>query len=260
MINKGFRPFNDTPKVAEPEQSTTNFGTGEFSSPAYVSIKNWAEEDRPREKLMNKGVEALTNAELFAILIGNGTAKKSAVELMQEILKHCDGKLRNLNHMQLQDLVQFNGIGEAKALTIIAAAEIGKRRMKEDSNDITQFRSGYDVLRYMSPIIQDLSHEESWAILLNNNSRLLHLAHLSSGGLAETTVDVRMLLKQALLHDATCFILVHNHPSGNLRPSKADEELTQRVKRASQAINIRMIDHVIVTEGGYYSFSEEGRL
>lgn len=229
-------------------------------SNTHTPIKHWAEEDRPREKLMAKGVEALTNAELLAILIGGGTTKKSAVELMQEVLRSGGDTLRGLNHMTLQDLLQFNGIGEAKALTIIAAAEIGKRRMMEDSRQIAQIRSSADVLKYMAPLIQDLTHEESWALLLNNNARLLHLSHLSTGGLAETVVDVRMLLKEALLHDATGFILVHNHPSGNLRPSRYDEELTLRVNKAAQTVNLRLVDHVIVTEGDYYSFSENGKI
>lgn len=251
MIRKDFQPFNEEPvqKVREEVEGTS-----------YTSIKHWAEEDRPREKLMAKGAEALTNAELLAILIGGGTTKKSAVELMQEVLHDCGDTLRGLNHMTLHDLLRYNGIGEAKALTIIAAAEIGKRRMMEDSRQIPQMRTGADVLKFMSPIIQDLNHEESWAMLLNNNARILHLSHLSTGGLAETTVDVRMLLKEALLHDATCFILVHNHPSGNMRPSRYDEELTQRLNRAAQAINLRMIDHVIVTEGDYYSFAENGKI
>ena len=251
MIRKDFQPFNEEPvqKVREEVEETS-----------YTSIKHWAEEDRPREKLMAKGAEALTNAELLAILIGGGTTKKSAVELMQEVLRDCGDTLRGLNHMTLQDLLRYNGIGEAKALTIIAAAEIGKRRMMEDSRQIPQMRTGTDVLKFMSPIIQDLTHEESWALLLNNNARLIHLSHLSTGGLAETVVDVRMLLKEALLHDATCFFLVHNHPSGNLRPSRYDEELTQRVARASATVNLRIIDHVIVTEGDYYSFSENGKL
>ncbi len=227
---------------------------------AYTPIKQWAEEDRPREKLMAKGAEALTNAELLAILIGGGTTKKSAVELMQEVLRDCGDTLRGLHHMTLQDLLRYNGIGEAKALTIIAAAEIGKRRMMEDCKDIPQFRTGANVLKFMTPIIQDLTHEESWALLLNNNARLIHLSHLSTGGLTETVVDVRMLLKEGLLHDATSFILVHNHPSGNMRPSRYDEELTQKVFRAAQAVNLRMIDHVIVTEGDYYSFAENGKI
>lgn len=223
-------------------------------------IKEWAEEDRPREKLMAKGVEALTNAELFAILIGSGTTKKSAVELMQEVLSDCGNQLRNLNRMTLKALTGYNGIGEAKALSIIAAAEIGRRRAEEQSQDIVQFTDSKLVLQYMKPKIQDLSHEESWVLLLNNSAKLIHCAHLSQGGLTETMVDVRMLLKEALLHDATCFILVHNHPSGNPRPSRPDDELTMRVKKAAQTLNIRMLDHVIVTDTDYFSFAENGKL
>jgi DNA repair protein RadC len=252
MIRKDFQPFNEEPvqKVREEVEET----------PSHTTIKQQAEEDRPREKLMAKGVEALTNAELLAILIGGGTTKKTAVELMQEVLGDCGNSLRNLNLMTLQDLMRYNGIGEAKALTIIAAAEIGKRRMMEDCKDIPQFRTGADVLKFMTPHLQTLTHEKSWVLLLNNNARLLHFAQLSTGGLTETMVDVRMLLKKALTHDATSFILVHNHPSGNLRPSQYDKELTQRVDRAAQAVNLRMIDHVIVTEGEYYSFAENGKL
>ncbi len=252
MIRKDFQPFNEEPmQIVKEEVEET---------PSHTTIKQQAEEDRPREKLMAKGGEALTNAELLAILIGGGTTKKTAVELMQEVLGDCGNSLRNLNYMTLQDLMRYNGIGEAKALTIIAAAEIGKRRMMEDSRDIQQFRTGADVLKFMTPHLQTLTHEKSWALLLNNNARLLHFAQLSTGGLTETMVDVRMLLKEALLHDATSFILIHNHPSGNLRPSRYDEELTQRVNRASQAVNLRMIDHVIVTEGEYYSFAENGKI
>ena len=252
MIRKDFQPFNEEPvqRVKEEVEEIA----------AHTSIKHWAEEDRPREKLMEKGVEALTNAELLAILIGGGTTKKTAVELMQEVLRDCGDTLRGLNHMTLQDLMRYNGIGEAKGLTIIAAAEIGKRRLMEDSRDIPKFETSADVLKYMTPYIQDLSHEKSWALLLNNNGQLIHCSTLSSGGLTETAVDVRMLLKEAILHNATSFILVHNHPSGNLRPSHQDEDLTQRAMRAAQAVNIRMIDHVIVTEGDYYSFAEKGKL
>lgn len=264
MISRSFKPFNEERegKVKEDSASSdiASLCQPDVEEREYVSIKNWAEEDRPREKLMAKGAEALTNAELFAILIGNGTSKKSAVKLMQEVLESCDGKLRNLNHLSFQDLMQFNGIGEAKALTIIAAAEIGKRRMMEDSKSITQFRSSADVLRYMQPLVQDLTFEKSWVLLLNNNASLISCVTLSSGGLTETSVDVRLLLKKALLHDATSFILVHNHPSGNMRPSRSDEELTMRVGKASQAVNIRMVDHVIVTDGDYYSFAENGKI
>ena len=231
MIRKDFKPFNEEPvqKVKEEVEEMEEVIL-------HTPIKRQAEEDRPREKLMAKGVEALTNAELLAILIGGGTTKKTAVELMQEVLSDCGNSLRNL------------------------AAEIGKRRMMEDCKDIPQFRTGADVLKFMTPHLQTLTHEKSWVLLLNNNARLLHFAQLSTGGLTETMVDVRMLLKIALLHDATSFILVHNHPSGNMRPSRYDEELTQRVERAAQAVNLRMIDHVIVTEGEYYSFSENGKI
>ncbi|NLV53728.1 MAG: DNA repair protein RadC [Bacteroidales bacterium] len=257
MIRRDFKPFNEEVKE---EEVTWVEPVEEVKEDTYTPIKNWAEEDRPREKLMAKGAAALTNAELLAILIGGGTTKKSAVELMQEVMRSSGNTLRGLNHMTLQDLLKFNGIGEAKALTIIAAAEIGKRRMMEDSRQIPQLKTSADVLKYMEPLIQDLTHEESWALMLNNNARILHLSHLSSGGLTETMVDVRMLLKEALLHDATSFILVHNHPSGNMRPSAQDTDLTQRVQKAAQAINLRMLDHVIVTEGDYYSFAENGKL
>lgn len=272
MINKNFRPFN---KGSEPEdnvaETTPNTieqqgnachtaATAQSEGKAFTPINKWAEEDRPREKLMKRGPGALTNAELLAILIGNGTAKKSAVDLMREVLSSCNNTLKGLNRLTIQDLMRFNGIGEAKALTIIAAAEIGKRRMQESGQEIPQFRSGTDVMAYMQPFIQDLTHEESWVLLLNNHSRLINCVKLSTGGLTQTAVDVRMLLKQALLHDATCFILVHNHPSGNTRPSRADDELTLKVKKASDAITVRMLDHVVVTEGDYYSYNENGKL
>ena len=187
MISRSFKPFNEERegKVKEDSASSdiASLCQPDVEEREYVSIKNWAEEDRPREKLMAKGAEALTNAELFAILIGNGTSKKSAVKLMQEVLESCDGKLRNLNHLSFQDLMQFNGIGEAKALTIIAAAEIGKRRMMEDGKSITQFRSSADVLRYMQPLVQDLTFEKSWVLLLNNNASLISCVTLRSGGL-----------------------------------------------------------------------------
>ncbi|MEE0520898.1 MAG: DNA repair protein RadC [Bacteroidaceae bacterium] len=284
MINKNFQPFNtdsiytgkeplegnnskrkrrsDTlcSRAKEPPLAGNDTASPLEEQQTFTPIKEWAEEDRPREKLMAKGPEALTNAELLAILIGNGTAKMSAVDLMREVLNSCGGTLRNLNRLTLQDLMRFNGIGEAKALTIIAASEIGKRRMMESGKDIQQFRSGDDVFRYMRSMVQDLEHEESWVLLLNNNTRLINCIKLSSGGLTETAVDVRMLLKQAIIHDATCFILVHNHPSGNMRPSNADDDLTRRVREASRAVNMRMLDHVIVSEDDYYSYAENGKL
>lgn len=230
----------------------------------YISIKEWAEEDRPREKMAARGAGALTKAELLAIIIGSGTTKKSAVELMTEILRDCDGRLANLSKMTLEGLTSYDGIGPAKALSIMAAAEIGRRRAEESSDDMVRVESGTDVMKYMRPKVQDLTHEESWVLLLNNNARIIRCAHLSSGGLTETSVDVRMLLKEALLSNATSFILIHNHPSGRMTPSRADKDLTQRVQKAGQAVNIRMLDHVIVSDSSdmnnYYSFSENGYL
>lgn len=249
-----------TPKAAATDEPTSTPKASATDEPTSTPINKWAKEDRPREKLMQRGAGALTNAELLAILIVNGTPQASAVALMREVLNSCGNTLRGLNRLTMQDLMRFNGIGEAKALTIIAAAEIAKRRLQETSKDIPQFRTGEDVSKYMRPLIQDLPHEESWALLLNNNAKLINCVKLSSGGLTQTAVDVRMLLKQALLHDATCFILVHNHPSGNTRPSRADDDLTTKVRQASETMNIKMIDHVVVTEGDYYSYSENGRL
>lgn len=230
----------------------------------YFSIKEWAEEDRPREKMMARGAQALTKAELLAIIIGSGTTKKSAVELMSDIMEDCGGRLSTLSKMTLQALIRYDGIGPAKALSIMAAAEIGRRRASESADDMTKIEGGVDVLRYMRPKVQDLTHEESWVLLMNNNAAVIRCVHLSSGGITETSIDVRMLLKEALLSDATCFILVHNHPSGKLVPSAADRDLTVHVQKAARTVNIRMLDHVIVTDTsnprGYYSFAENGYL
>lgn len=228
----------------------------------YSSIKQWAEEDRPREKMMEQGAKALTKAELLAIIIGSGTRKKSAVELMADILCDCDERLANLSKMSYDELTSYDGIGPAKALSIMAAAEIGRRRAEESAQDLVRIENGVDVMTYMRPKVQNLVHEESWAILLNNNACIIRCVHLSSGGLTETAVDVRMLLKQAILANATCFVLVHNHPSGRLTPSRADKDLTEHVKKASATLNIRLLDHVIVTDSSdmnyYYSFAENG--
>lgn len=265
MISKNFQPFNNVanepePMVANVTDEVENVVSDSRAGETHKTIHLMSEEDRPREKLMAKGVEALTNAELFAILIGGGTRKKTAVELMQDILSDCDDRLRNLNRMTIHDLMSYNGIGEAKALSIIAAAEIGRRRAFELSDEMKQFNDGKAVLDYMRPKVQDLSHEESWVLLLNNNVSLIRCVHLSKGGLTETAIDVRMVLKQALLHEATCIILVHNHPSGNLRPSHADMEITERVNRGAHTLNIKLLDHIIVSDKDYYSFAENGKI
>ena len=225
-----------------------------------LSIKEWAEEDRPREKLMERGEEALTNAELLAILIGSGTPKKSAVELMQEVLRTCDNKLSRLSRMSVKELMGFNGIGEAKAITLKAAAEIGRRRAVENVSDVERFTDSTQIYAYMLPMMRDLPHEECWVLLLNNNARLIKRVRISSGGLTNTLVDVRMIMKEAILADATLIALVHNHPLGSARPSNDDHRLTDAVNKAAQAMNIKLIDHVVVAEEGYYSYCDEGRL
>ena len=227
---------------------------------SHITIKDLSAEDRPREKLLDKGVEALTVAELLAILIGGGTKEKTAVELMQDVMNACDGKLTRLSMMTVDELKDFKGIGDAKALTIIAAAEIGRRRLLEDAEKIKQFNTGQEVFEYMQPRVRDLDHEESWALLLNNNASLIKLVHLSQGGRTETAVDHRILMQHAILAKATCFILVHNHPSGRMTPSNADCNLTNTLKQVGEIMSIRMLDHIIVSNKSYYSFAEQGKL
>lgn len=224
------------------------------------SIKDWAEEDRPREKMMEKGEQALSNAELLAILIGSGTSKKSAVELMQEVMQTCDNRLARLSQMSVDELMKFNGIGMAKAVTIKSAAEIARRRTLEKVDDIQSINNCEDTYRVMYPIMRDLQHEEFWVLLMNNNSKLLKKVRLSSGGLSSTSVDVRMLLKEAILANATQIIICHNHPSGSLRPSQDDMNITERVKAAAKVLQMRLADHLIITDGKYYSFFQEGKL
>ena len=224
------------------------------------SIKDWAEEDRPREKMMEKGEQALSNAELLAILIGSGTSKKSAVELMQEVMQTCDNRLARLSQMSVDELMKFNGIGMAKAVTIKSAAEIARRRTLEKVDDIQSINNCEDTYRVMYPFMRDLQHEEFWALLMNNNSKLLKKVRLSSGGLSSTSVDVRMLLKEAILANATQIIICHNHPSGSLRPSQDDMNITERVKAAAKVLQMRLADHLIITDGKYYSFFQEGKL
>ncbi len=224
------------------------------------SIKDWAVNERPREKMMERGEQALTDAELLAILIGSGTQKKSAVQLMKEVMDACDNRLSLLSKMTLEELMSFNGIGEAKALTIKAAAEIGRRRALEKANDIDQITTAEDVYNMMHPLMRDLSHEEFWVLLLNNNARVIKRVKLSSGGLTQTAVDIRMILKEALIVEATNLVVCHNHPSGYIYPSREDENITKKIMSASETMNIRLIDHVIVTDGQYYSFADNGKI
>jgi DNA repair protein RadC len=261
--SKYYKPFNstlehkgETPKVKERTSKAK-----EADDEKKLTIKEWNEEERPREKLESKGPESLTKAELLAILIGSGTKKKSAVELMAELMRECDDKLVLLSRMSIDELTQISGIGPAKAITIEAAMELGNRRTQEETTVVLeQIKDAGQIYRYMHPLMRDLNYEECWALLLNNNARLIKRVKLSQGGRTETLVDVRILLKHALLAEATSMILVHNHPSGSCRPSKEDIRLTEHVKTAGTTMNIKLLDHVIVTDGDYYSFSEDGKL
>lgn len=225
-----------------------------------LNINQWAEEDRPREKLMRLGASALTNAELMAILIGSGSPKESAVDLMKHILNDCDNNLNKLGRMSIRELQVYNGMGPAKAVSILAACELGKRRQMEKVQERKDLGSPQAIYDYMRPIMQDLDTEEAWIILMNQNYRLIKEERLSHGGITETLVDVRLIVKEALLNNATIVALCHNHPSDNARPSKEDDRLTERVKKACELMRIYLLDHVIVTESNYYSYREKGRL
>ena len=231
----------------------------DHSSPK-LTINNWAEEDRPREKLMRLGPEALSNAELLAILIGSGSTKESAVSLMQRVLNDCDNNLNTLGKRSIHELMTYNGVGEAKAITILAACELGKRRQQEKAAEHQDLGSATAVYNYMHPKMQDLDVEEAWVLLMNQNYKLIKPVRISHGGLTETAVDVRIIMKEAILCNATVLALCHNHPSNNPRPSRDDDQLTQRVKKACELMRIHMMDHVIMTDGDYYSYYENGRL
>lgn len=224
--------------------------------PISFSIKNWSDDDKPREKLVNKGRSALSNAELIAILIGSGSRDESAVELSKRILASVDNNLNELGKLSIQQLMKFKGIGEAKAISIAAALEIGRRRRGEDSLKIEKIGSSHDVFDVLHPIIGDLEHEEFWILYLNNSNKILHKAQLSKGSITGTLVDVRLVMKQCLELGAVALILAHNHPSGTLKPSNADKEITQKIKNASEALDIRVLDHLIITQREYFSFAD----
>lgn len=227
---------------------------------ASFTIKNWAEGDRPREKLLQKGREFLSNAELLAILIGSGSRNESAVELCQKILGKAGNNLNELGRLTVKDLMMNKGIGEAKALTIVAALELGRRRRGEEALEKKKISSSSSVFELMQPVIGELPHEEFHVIYLNNSNKVIDRYPLSKGGITGTLVDIRLAFKQALHLGATGTILVHNHPSGNLNPSAADKQLTQKFKTAGESLDIKVLDHIIITEKSYYSFADEGLL
>lgn len=224
------------------------------------SIKSWNEDDRPREKLRIKGRTALSDAELVAILIGSGNRQESAVSLSQRILASTENNLNELGRLSLSDLMKFKGIGEAKAISIIAALELGRRRRSEEALQKKKITSSASVFEIMQPIIGELSHEEFWIIYLNNSNKVLQTSQLSKGGITGTVVDIRLAFKQALQLGAVAVILAHNHPSGTLKPSQADIQLTKRIKAAGESLDIKVLDHLIVTEKAYFSFADEQML
>ncbi|MEO6720956.1 MAG: DNA repair protein RadC [Ferruginibacter sp.] len=230
-----------------------------FNKPS-TSIKNWAIDDRPREKLILKGAAALSDSELLAILINNGHKERSAVELAKEILRLGGNNLNELGKLSLKDLQSVKGIGEAKAITIASALELGRRRQAANALDKTVIKTSGDIAMYLRAMIKDFSYEVFAVLYLNKSNKINHFEIISRGGITGTVADPRVILKKALEHDATSIILSHNHPSGNLKPSRADEELTYKIKEASKYFDIRVMDHIIVSEDGYYSFADEGNL
>lgn len=224
------------------------------------SIKNWSEDDRPREKLVAKGSNALSDAELIAILIGSGSRDESAVSLSKRVLSSVGHNLNALGKTTLQQLMTFKGIGEAKAITIAAAMELGRRRRDETTLQKKKITSSQAVFEVMQPIIGELPHEEFWVLYLNNSNKILQTFQLSKGGITGTLVDTRLVFKNALQVGAVAIILAHNHPSGTLTPSEADKNLTQKLKKAGESLDIKVLDHVIVAENQYISFADAGLL
>ncbi|MCP4976679.1 MAG: JAB domain-containing protein [Maribacter sp.] len=224
------------------------------------SIKHWSDDDRPREKMVRKGKSILSDAELIAILIGSGSKDESAVELSKRILAAGNNNLNELGKLSIRQLMQFKGIGEAKAVTIAAALEIGRRRRGEEAQKITKISSSKDAFELLQPGLGELPHEEFWIVYLNNSNKVMHSAQLSKGGITGTLVDVRLVMKHALELGAVGLILAHNHPSGGLKPSKADKQITQKLKKAAVALDIKVLDHLIITQKDYYSFADESIL
>jgi len=225
-----------------------------------IAIKYWNEDDRPREKLLFKGSEFLSNAELLAIIIGSGSRNDSAVQLSKRILNSVNNDLVRLSTLSIPQLMTFKGIGEAKAVSISAAMELVKRKMESTSGDVKRIMASKDVFDLMFPVLGDLPHEEFWVIFLNNANRIIAKRQLSKGGITGALVDLRIILKQALELHAVHMIVVHNHPSGNNKPSEADKGITQKLMTAASNLDIKVLDHVIIAEKTYFSFADDGLL
>jgi DNA repair protein RadC len=225
-----------------------------------LGIKSWAEEDRPREKLLTKGRHVLSDAELIALLIGSGSKNETAVELSRRILNQYQNNLNELARLSVKDLMKFRGIGEAKAISIIAALELGRRRKEAKLATRSRITMSRDVFDLMSPDMMDLAYEEFWILLLNRANDVMRKERVSLGGVSGTVVDPKIIFKSALDHLACSVILCHNHPSGNVKPSEADIRLTDQLKKAGMLLEIPVLDHVIITNNGFYSFADEGML
>ena len=224
-----------------------------------LNINQWSKEDRPREKLERLGPQALSDAELLAILVGSGSTKEDAVSLMKRILADCKNNLNTLGKLSIRDLCQYNGVGPAKAITILSACELGKRRQQEQPEERPDLGTATRIYNHMHPLRQDLDTEEFWALFMNQHYRLIKKVRISHGGITETAVDIRIIMREAVLANTTILAVCHNHPSGGLTPSKHDNELTQSIQRACELMRITFLDHVIVTDGCYYSYHEQGK-
>ena len=225
-----------------------------------MPIQQWAEEDRPREKMLLKGRMALSDAELLAILLGTGTTHLSAVDLARKVLKQCNNSLDELAKMSIAELTKIKGIGPAKAITLVSAMELTRRRANVQSIKRTVIRKSDDVYEHMKPYLLDLIHEEFWVLFLNRANAIMKTSKISSGGMTGTVVDPRLLFREALENLANSIILVHNHPSGTLKPSEADEKLTKKIAKAGEFLDIQILDHLIFTNQGFYSFADHGTI
>jgi DNA repair protein RadC len=231
-----------------------------MSENTFFPIRSWSEDDKPREKLLLKGKTALSDAELIAILIHSGSRNESAVALSQRILASVGNNLSALGKVTITQLLHFKGIGEAKAIAILAALELGRRRRAEEAVALPKITSSKTIFEIMQPLIGELSHEEFWIIYLNNANKILSKSQLSKGGITGMVVDVRLVFKTALALGAVGIILAHNHPSGTLQPSESDKQITRKLKVAGDHLDIKIIDHVIVTDTHYFSFVDAGIL
>ncbi len=223
-----------------------------------ITIKSWAEEDRPRERLSILGRRSLSDAELLGILLGSGSRDESAVELSKRILSSCGNDLNRLAHLGITELSRFKGIGEAKAVNIIAALELGRRRNETSASDKIRVATSIDAYQAVESRFRDLNHEEFWILLLNRANRILSMHMISRGGQAGTVADPKIIFHKALEHHAASMILAHNHPSGNLKPSMADLELTRKLRTAGNFLDLPVLDHLIITDTGFFSFADEG--